>query len=168
MCPEAQLSFGGDRMCATYVSGQGYYRSRAVEIIEATISAAIPADACSPLQNAPQLAGTIVLIDSGGEECPLADRVQRAQSLAALAVIVVRVSVDGGTRLKQQHHVMACMQQQHTTNAAAHSSSTQQQHTTAHAHDPHTCRSARRKNRSHGSQLGLPVKIVPWVRCSAR
>ena len=53
------------------------------------IAAAVPADACSPLQNAPQLAGTIVLIDERGDECPLADRVLRAQSLAALAVIFV-------------------------------------------------------------------------------
>jgi hypothetical protein len=90
-CAEAQLVFGSDRICAVYVSGQGY-PARAVESIEATIAATIPADACSPIQNGPELAGTIVLIDARGGECPLAERVLRAQSLAALAVIVVNGS----------------------------------------------------------------------------
>ncbi len=88
MCPEAQLSFGSDPICAAYVSGQGYH-SRIVEVIETTVKAAIPAHACSPLQNTPHLAGTIVVIHDSGEECPLADRILMLQSFAALAVIVV-------------------------------------------------------------------------------
>ena len=91
VCAEAQLSIGSGHICAAYVSGQAY-STRAIESIETTIVAAIPADGCSPLQNALQLAGTIVVIDDQGEECPLADRVVRAQTLMALAVIVVNGS----------------------------------------------------------------------------
>ncbi len=91
MCAEAQLSIGSGHICAAYVSGQGY-SARAIESIETTIVAAIPADGCSPLENALQLAGAIVVIDDQGEECPLADRVVRAQTLMALAVIVVNGS----------------------------------------------------------------------------
>jgi hypothetical protein len=87
ICAEAQLSFGSDHICAAYVSGQGY-PARAVESIETTIAAAIPADACSPLQNARELAGKIVVVDNRGE-CSLPGRILRAQALAALAVIVV-------------------------------------------------------------------------------
>jgi hypothetical protein len=91
-CAEALISFGSDRICAAYVSAQGY-PSRVAETIETTIAVAIPADACSPLQNAPDLAGKIVIIDNRGDtECPLVDRLLRAQSVAALAVIVVNGS----------------------------------------------------------------------------
>jgi hypothetical protein len=90
VCVEAQLSFGSHRLCAAYFSAQGY-STRVIESIEATIAVAIPADACSPLQNAPQLAGRIVVVDDRGE-CPVADRIFRAQSAAALAVIIVNGS----------------------------------------------------------------------------
>jgi hypothetical protein len=74
------------------LSAQGY-PSRVAETIETTIAVTIPADACSPLQNALDLAGKIVIIDDRGDtECPLVDRLLRAQSVAALAVIVVNGS----------------------------------------------------------------------------
>ena len=45
------------------------------------------------MQNAPDLAGKIVIIDDRGDAaCPLVDRLLRAQSVAALAVIVVNCS----------------------------------------------------------------------------
>ncbi len=98
-----RLSWPSDRrICAAYVSGQGY-PARAVESIEATIAATIPADACSPLQNGPELAGAIVLIVDRGGECPLAERVLRAQSLAALAVIVIERLRCVRSRAREHH-----------------------------------------------------------------